>query len=297
VAEWLLEVKLRPLLHAANHKLWDVCQKLLDMGVSDPPASRYHAAYWATVDKQSQLVANLLASAAHMERGTADASVSSSSDLLYNKSLKDEVLTRALRKAAGNNDLPGCRALVSNAPEVLGLWSCEYAIQDAAHQGYSEVVTFLLESVLHHQGPYAAEQWLHEAFKSAARSRQLSTVQMLLDREKDVNGGASSFSLTSLFGLAIASKSPLVMQMLLKSGAHVHADPDSSSSKSALLYAVERGYIEPVRVLLQDSRTAVGGAELCAAVKLRWPNKDKIDIQAAAPVQAQDAESLEGEPG
>jgi ankyrin repeat protein len=74
---------------------------------------------------------------------------------------------------------------------------------------------------------------LTSALLRAAQLGQVDTLQLLIDRGADVNGGLGTLSSGSPLGVAIHASKPAAVQFLLQKGAHVDS--------GALMLAVKRG--------------------------------------------------------
>lgn len=130
-----------------------------------------------------------------------------------------------------------------------GRWNCTYAISPvntAVDYGNTELVKWFLEGALGVKVPLGA------LFLAIIRKHGLALVELLLKHGANVNEkgkhGWSALMIASYYG------EPEIMQALLKHGAEIDHQSDTSNSRkqSALVVATKRRQIEAVKVLLAE---------------------------------------------
>jgi hypothetical protein len=264
-----------PLLAAATQQRWEVCQQLLDMGVSDPQDVRQVAAWYAAHAGRAQLAVALLKSASAVPLDAGMGSDHGSDGDAAEVTLESKVLHQAWSRALSRKDVNSCRVLLQHFPGLLRHSKTKSAMERSPDKG---VVDFLLEACLQH-GDSAQQlhsDLLQAALKGAAEtrgSRGSDLLRALLDKGADVNAGQQAFTGDSPLAAATQAGHTTNTQILLAHGAHVHADQSGRQAKSALTYAIKHSSVETCTLLLSDERVQVGEEELCAAVergKVDW---------------------------
>jgi ankyrin repeat protein len=202
-------------------------------------------------------------------------------------SLELKVVFGAWRDALNGGDFDTCRALLDFCPDLLRSKGTKSVVEGGLRK---ESVEFLLGACLQrgasHQQLYSdlLQAALQAAACYAAQDAELYSMEFCIDKGADVNAGQQAFTEDSPLAIAMRQAwrwgNTDHVKVLLDHGAHVHADPTSPESKSALHFAIERFSTEFCELLLRHERVQVGGAELCAAAKVECASSLQLLLQA-----------------
>jgi hypothetical protein len=267
VAQWLQGKKQLPLLVAAKHGRWDVCQHLLDTQPAPSIVVACAAVQMAAEAGNDQMVHRFLHCAEeplHRVYTEADGC-----------SMERSALQQALKLAAINGHTNVCHVLTSSIPELVdaepypAMNAAMTAISAAVEHGQVEVVCFLLDAITQ-RSPDQQKAWAREqsALSTAAGKGQLTVMQALLDRGR--GDGAEMrwpqyFCTSSPLAHAIDQGQLGAMQLLIGHGAPLKSDM-SWLAWSALAYAAKQNRLDACQVLLTCRDVTVGSRELEGAV-------------------------------
>jgi hypothetical protein len=187
--------------------------------------------------------------------------------------LKRQALERGLWWALSQKHTSTCLALIESCPELLKASWLHSSLRTCLSQTRGNIYP-VFEAYLRKGGSnqQVYSDLLRLALMDAAVNcdHGADRLRFLIQLGADVNAGQRGFTGDSPLAAAIMRVCTTNIQILLDHGAHVHADPASSESKSALQLAIgedwSSGDLETCKVLLSYERVQVGGAELCAAV-------------------------------
>jgi hypothetical protein len=257
-ALWLLgSTKKHPLLIAAKHRLWDVCEVILESRATPLKSVLYAAIQKAAAAGQQQLVSRLL----HAPGGPVV-------EHIEQYSWEHDTLRASLSLASSGGHHDVCHLLNQSIAYLIKAQPPSLAIYDAVRNGNVEEVCALLDGVAQRspEDNEALAEIQHAALRTAAGAGQLGVIRAALARGADVNGGKPHFHLWSPLRYAIQEGMEEAVQVLLEQGAATHAASDGSG-ESALSCSASLLKEQFCRMLLSRQDVFVGKLELCAAAE------------------------------